>query len=240
MKILLIGAQGQLGKALAKALPDALVYDGDVRNHKAMLSAISAHRPDYVINTTAYTDVDQAESSELEALKAFDINCKAVYVMAVASYNVDAAFVHFSTVYCGAENLLSTYAASKSLGERVALGASPNTLIIRTDCLFSETTGFVGKVMDNVNNDKKVILPLNLCGNPTHVNYLVAETLKLIDKGAIGTVTVVGDAYLSRYDWALRFVPKDKHYLIGSKVLFDKDSIRKLDNDYHLKKGNHK
>lgn len=242
MKILLIGKQGQLGKALAEALPNALVYDRDVTLMLGNLHDAAEHilrvEPDIVINTTAYTDVDKAEC---ESEKCFAVNAWSVGEMAKACNDIGAKFVHFSTVYCDDTLFRSEYARSKKSGENKILELKGlKHLIIRTDCLYTETTGFVGKVMANIAANKPVTLPVNLCGNPTHVNYLVTTTLKLIGQGARGVFTVVGDEYLSRFDWAWSFVPLDKQHLLHSKVLYDKDSIRKLDHGYTLAKGNHK
>lgn len=212
MRVLLIGSQGQLGKVLLRVFPNADVLTGDVAKAS---NAILASKAECVINTTAYTDMDKAET---DAKECFRVNTHAVAEMAAACAVHGKLFVHFSTV-CVLDDMglpvpKSVYGRSKLWGEQLIAKSGCQHVIIRTDCLYSETTGFVGKVLSNINAGKSLQLPTNICGNPTHVEYLVSEVLDLLDNGFRGATLITGEHYKSRYDWALSFVPADKHRLI--------------------------
>lgn len=151
MRVLIVGANGQLARALHEAAPQNTEIVGlsradlDVRDADAIAQTVREHRPDLVFNGAAYNLVDRAET-EPEA--AFAINAVAVAELARACRDIDAALVHFSTdfVFDGektapydesdATRPLSVYGASKLAGENVCLAASPRHFAIRVCRLF--------------------------------------------------------------------------------------------------------
>ncbi|KAA8733194.1 dTDP-4-dehydrorhamnose reductase [Acinetobacter qingfengensis] len=109
MKILLLGKNGQVGWELQRALQplgEVLALDrhvdsnshlsGDVADFAAMSKTLQQFRPDIVVNATAYTAVDQAES---ESQQADLINHLAVKHLAEQSQAIDALLIHYSTDY---------------------------------------------------------------------------------------------------------------------------------------------
>ncbi|OTG66891.1 dTDP-4-dehydrorhamnose reductase [Acinetobacter sp. ANC 4470] len=108
MKILLLGKNGQVGWELQRALQplgEVIALDrqvspegwcGDVANFIAISNAFEQIRPDVVINATAYTAVDKAES-DLE--QAHLINCLAVKHLAEECQKHHALLIHYSTDY---------------------------------------------------------------------------------------------------------------------------------------------
>jgi dTDP-4-dehydrorhamnose reductase len=108
MKILLLGKNGQVGWELQRALQplgEVIALDrevspegwcGDVLNFTAISNVFDQFRPDIVVNATAYTAVDKAES---EAEQAHLINCVAVKHLAKECQKHGALLIHYSTDY---------------------------------------------------------------------------------------------------------------------------------------------
>src|SRR5262245_60145030 len=101
-RILVLGADGQLGRELRRApLPAGLTLlfaarrDIDITSHGAP-KAVAALKPDAIINAAAYTAVDRAES---ERELAFAINRDAPSALAFAAANARIPFLHISTDY---------------------------------------------------------------------------------------------------------------------------------------------
>jgi dTDP-4-dehydrorhamnose reductase len=100
--ILLIGANGQLGRELKRMLPilgDVTSLDRrqlDLSNEDEIRNVIRAHRPALIVNAAAYTNVDKAES---ERTLAQAINSQAPGVMAQEAKKIDASLIHYSTDY---------------------------------------------------------------------------------------------------------------------------------------------
>ena len=93
MKIMLIGAAGQLGADLAKALPGRTTVplthaDIEITDSRSVSLAFERHRPDVVINTAAFHRVDDCET-EME--RAFQVNAFAVRRLAQACRHFGAA-----------------------------------------------------------------------------------------------------------------------------------------------------
>lgn len=155
MKIVIVGARGQLAAAVAHecaAAHDVVALtraDLDVTDDRAVAEAMARARPDAIVNGAAFTNVDAAEDHPVEAL---NINAFAVRALARAAQDLGAALVHFSTdfVFDGMAsqpyteedrpNPRSVYAASKLLGEWFALDA-PRTYMLRVESLFGRAPG---------------------------------------------------------------------------------------------------
>lgn len=149
MRVLVIGATGQLARALGAAAP-GLTFLGrgmlDLADSMAAEAAVRAHAPDLVINAAAYTAVDRAET---DAEAAYAANRDGVAALARGAARAGAALVHVSTDYvfdgskAGAwvetdpTGPLGVYGASKLAGERAALAANPRTLVLRTSWVYS-------------------------------------------------------------------------------------------------------
>lgn len=152
MKILLTGANGQLGQHLRRQVPAGVELialssqDLDITDESSVQSAVSRHAPDAIINAAAYTQVDKAES---ERERAFAVNADGVANLAAATA-ATTRIVHISTdfVFDGrksspyepgdATNPLSVYGSSKRAGELKLLEHAPaRSCIIRTAWLYS-------------------------------------------------------------------------------------------------------
>lgn len=162
MKILIAGAHGQLGLALARRLAGAhqLLAPGrgdfDITNRERCAQAIADARPDLVLNCAAYTAVDRAES---ERDAAFAVNAAGAGNLASACRDAGATLVHFSTdyVFDGAAGQpyvesdrvapQSVYGASKLAGERAVIDSGADHLILRLSWVYGNDGGNFYKTM---------------------------------------------------------------------------------------------
>ena len=148
-RVLLAGAAGQLGSAIARAFGDREIVAHtratlDVTDAGAVQRAVAEAAPSVVVNCTAFNDVDAAEDRPADA---FAINALAVRSLARAAEDSGAALVHFGTdfVFDGeasepyreeaAPAPRSTYAMSKLVGEWFALD-HPRAYVLRVESLF--------------------------------------------------------------------------------------------------------
>lgn len=204
--ILLTGCFGQLGNAIQRCwdtgslsvdyemLPvDASHLDlTDAADVRAYLDQL---KPRYVINTAAYTQVDDAES---DAEAAFALNGDAVSVLAKWCSRHDCTLIQISTdfVFDGqadtpylpeaATGPLSVYGASKLAGEHHVRDRLPyNGIIVRTAWLYSEFgTNFVKTMLGLMNERSELRVVSDQIGSPTSAHTLAQFILTLIQKGA--------------------------------------------------------
>lgn len=153
MKILLVGATGQLGREICRSsLPSGTILTAAAREKlnlarpSGIYDFVANARPDIVINAAAFTAVSQAEH---EQAAAFRINCDGAGKLAEAATKCNAPIVHISChhIFDGekrgeyeegdAPNPQSIYGASKLAGEKAVMDANPRHLIIRTSWLYT-------------------------------------------------------------------------------------------------------
>ncbi|MGW8390340.1 dTDP-4-dehydrorhamnose reductase [Pseudoduganella sp. HUAS MS19] len=152
MKILLIGKNGQVGQELQRTLLPlgelvALGRDGlDLGDLDALQRVLAGQAPDLIVNASAYTAVDRAESDEAGAMA---VNAAAVGALAAYAREHGALLVHYSTdyVFDGAQDApyreddatapQSAYGRSKRAGEQAILASGCQALVFRTSWVFS-------------------------------------------------------------------------------------------------------
>lgn len=155
MKVLIAGSEGQLGRSLQCALHsqgiDFLAVSRetmDISNISQVREVARNYGASEIINAAAFTNVDGAE---LEPEQAFNINAIGSRNLAIASREINARLIHFSTDYVfsgdrqdpwkvnSSTNPLSVYGKTKLAGEKAIVEELPdNHLIIRTAWLYSE------------------------------------------------------------------------------------------------------
>ena len=151
MNVLILGASGQLGSALARCAPAATNVVSlhrascDLSDVAAIERSLRDSMSDIVINAAAYTAVDLAEA---EPERAYAINDEAIGVLANACAARHARLVHVSTdfVFDGslgrpyrpddAPQPLNVYGASKLAGERRLIGRTPTSANSLADCVW--------------------------------------------------------------------------------------------------------
>lgn len=203
MKVLVLGASGQVGSEIAAAFTrvsaargagvvtiiNATRNDCDVGDPNAIEAVIDAHQPDWVINTTAYTAVDQAES---EPDLAEQINGMAPKIMAECCSHVGARLIHISTDYVfsgkGEEPFteksstqpLGVYGTSKLAGEVAIKQALSAHIILRTSWVFGgQGKNFVKSMLNLAASRHEVSVVADQFGAPTSARA-IAETIASI------------------------------------------------------------
>lgn len=178
MKILLIGALGQLGTDLQKVLKAHEVVpvdkeEIDVCDGAQVDAMVDALQPDVVLNCSAFNRVDEAEDAP-EA--AFAVNTFAVRNLALAARRRNAKFMHFSSDYVfdgpGRVPYVETdlpcpqsmYGVSKLAGEAMTQAIWPKHFLIRTCGLY----GYTGS-RDKGTNFVEAMLRLGAQGGPVRV-----------------------------------------------------------------------
>ena len=166
MRVLVIGAAGQLGQATVAKLSSrhdlsAITrQDVDLKDHAAVRALVLARRPEAIINCAAFNHVDAAEDDPRTALET---NAMAVRTMARCAADLDAVFFHFGTdfVFAGTASTpyteaddpepQSVYAQSKLVGEWLA-ALAPKHYVFRVESLFGgpHTRSSVDKIVDAV------------------------------------------------------------------------------------------
>jgi dTDP-4-dehydrorhamnose reductase len=151
-RVLVLGATGQLGADVVDAFRSAgwdvvgLGHsDVDVADGPAVLAAVSAARPSFVVNTAAFHHLERCEEDHSSA---YAVNAIGARNVAEAAADAGAALIHISTdyVFDGAKGSpydesdlpgpLNVYGASKLLGEHLVQAVCPRAFVVRTSGLY--------------------------------------------------------------------------------------------------------
>ena len=198
MKILVTGANGQLGTELKKILeatmPSVAIYTDvdelNLTNAKAVESFVVNNDISHIVNCAAYTAVDRAE--EEKSLCA-QINIDAVKNLALAADANGAKVIHISTdyVFDGTNhrpyresdkvNPISQYGTTKRKGETVLLALSPEAIIIRTAWLYSaHGNNFVKTMLRLAEKNDEIKVVCDQIGTPTYARDLAAAIVTVL------------------------------------------------------------
>ncbi|MFC3395022.1 dTDP-4-dehydrorhamnose reductase [Brenneria rubrifaciens] len=204
MKILLTGANGQLGRCFQDRLPtDWRIWatdsaELDITNLEKVLAAVKEYRPDAIVNAAAYTAVDKAESEpELAAL----VNKTGPENLAIAAKEYGALLVHVSTDYVfdgtatrpyvetDKTNPLGVYGKTKLEGEVVVSSILPEAIIIRTAWVFSEYgNNFVKTMLRLAKEREELSIVSDQRGCPTYAGDIAQAIIDLLTQRADGGV----------------------------------------------------
>lgn len=184
MKVLLTGADGQLGCEILRTAPAAVELTGcrqsdlDITDVESVNRKVAELEPDLVINAAAYTAVDRAEQ---ERELAFQVNAEGARNVSRAAVTHGSRVLHISTdfVFDGAQsrpyqpldtpNPQSVYGTSKRRGEEYVLEATNGTaLILRTAWLYSSLgSNFVTAILKRMNDRQDLDIVADQIGTPT-------------------------------------------------------------------------
>lgn len=199
-RILIFGRNGQVGSSLVSQLGErgniqvtALdIEDVDLRDEAGTRQAVIDASPDWVINTSAYTAVDQAES---DPALAHQINAVAPGIIAAACAETGAAMVHYSTDYVfdgeanepyredDLPNPRSVYGKTKLEGERAVFAACSRSILLRTAWVYSpEGKNFVNTMLRLAVDRDEIRVVNDQYGSPTLAEDLARVTLAIIDQ----------------------------------------------------------
>ena len=190
MTVLVIGASGQLGRALRPLLPDARFADRelDVTSREA-LEAYDWAGVTAVVNAAAHTAVDAADA---DPLAAWDVNATGVAHLAWHARRRDVPLVHVSTDYvlrgdhAGDAPVetpldpLQAYGVSKAAGE-LAARLAPRAYVVRTSWLFGDGPNFVRTMLRLAREREEVRVVDDQVGRPTYAVDLAQALVRLLD-----------------------------------------------------------
>ena len=217
-KILVTGANGQLGQCLQKISSQFEEFEFiftdsetlDITNKEEVNDFFWQNAPDFCINAAAYTAVDLAET-DIE--KAFLVNADGTENLAEACAENNAQFIHVSTdyVFDGENNLayteedftnpLGVYGASKLAGDELALEVNPCSVILRTSWVYSEFgKNFVKTMLSLFATKDELNIVADQFGQPTNANDLAEAIMKIIKSEKI-TPGIFNFSNLGRISW---------------------------------------
>jgi dTDP-4-dehydrorhamnose 3,5-epimerase len=224
-RTMIIGAGGQLGRALKQEFPDAHLVDL-VPDKTRGIDVLDASDPaqlgtvewrDYglVLNAAAFTAVDAAETPE-GRISAWRANAQAPAALARLAAEHGFTLVHYSSEYVfdGTRELhdeleplspLGVYAQSKAAGD-VAVAAAPRHYLVRTSWVVGEGRNFVRTMLDLANQGVSPAVVDDQVGRLTFTAELARATRHLVETGAEpGTYNVTnGGEPMSWFDVAAR------------------------------------
>ncbi len=226
-KILITGAAGQLGLALYRLLKDNLKYmiyrtesapssDGqfgalDITDEAAVAEAISAMRPDIIINCVAMTAVDLCES---EADKAYRVNALGPKYLAVAAQETGAVLIHISTdyVYDGTAvrpyteddipNPISVYGKTKLQGDANALQYCSRSFVLRTSGVYGEGKNFVRTMLRLAKEGSNIRVVTDQIISPTSALELARVIIFLMETNSHGIYNATCEGSTSWHEFA--------------------------------------
>ena len=222
-KILVTGANGQLGNELRVLATEGCtgceflftdIAELDICNAPAVESYVEQNGADVIINCAAFTAVDKAESEEALARK---INADAPGILARAIEKRGGTMVQISTDYVfdgeackpyteeSEVNPVSAYGRTKLDGEKAALDACRNTVIIRTAWLYSSFGHNFVKTMLKLGREReKLGVVFDQVGTPTYARDLARAIVQIVSKPVVpGTYHFTDEGVTSWYDFTI-------------------------------------
>lgn len=190
----IIGANGQLGRALVKILPEATNVDRDeldISDKQSLDQFEWGTEPGIVINAAAYTAVDAAETPGGRE-KAWEVNARGVELLAQKVHELGRVLVHISTDYVfdgtspvpyletDQPNPVSEYGKSKAAGDEAAASAH-RYIIIRTSWVIGDGPNFVRTMLRLGREKAEISVVDDQRGRPTFAFDLAKATLQLFE-----------------------------------------------------------
>jgi dTDP-4-dehydrorhamnose reductase len=219
---LLIGANGQLGSDLVKALKGHEVIPAtrqtlDVVCFQQVRDTVLKHQPDVIINTAAFHKVDVCET---EVMSSFETNAYGVRNLALAAREAKAVLVHFSTDYVfdgtartpytesDTPNPVNAYGISKLAGENFLKYLWEESYLIRTCGLYGyagssgKGGNFVEMMLKKALNNERIQVVSDQRLTPTSTRELARKVSELIDTRNYGVYHITCQGECSWFEFA--------------------------------------
>ena len=224
MRVLITGAQGQVGHELKQSAPASWQVSGfgskelDISDTQQVLNTIQQLQPQLIINAAAYTAVDQAESDQK---RAYAVNQHGAHNLAQTAQSIDCPLLHISTdyVFDGQHNQPytehdtpapnSVYGDSKWQGEQAITAICRKHIILRTSWVFGLHGNNFVKTMLRLGRERDALsIVSDQVGGPTSARSIaqalwqIAQQYQSSGDGPWGTYHFSGAPTCSWYDFA--------------------------------------
>ena len=215
--VLILGATGRLGRALARVYPNATLvgHELEITDVTAVRGAIDALHPALVYNCAAFTDVDACED---DPERAMAVNGEGAGHVAAACAALGATLAHLSTdyVFSGGENghveveepdPVNAYGRSKALGEARVQAAGGDWRIVRTSRLFGPGENDFASQMRTRSLIKPVVPVIR--DEWSRFTYLpeLASRLPEVVRAPVGVYHLANEGTVSWYGFARELIP---------------------------------
>ena len=245
MKVLVTGANGQLGKTIEELYLNndegiEFVFTSksrlDITDVNSVQNIFKIKQFDYCINCAAYTDVEQAEKTPETA---FNVNTEGVKNLAKACKEFGTILIHISTDYVfdgdkeggytinDIPNPINEYGKSKLQGEKYIQDILECYFIIRTSWLYSKKYGrnFYTKILEKAETETQINVTSNQIGCPTDTVNLARFIYRLINSplSKYGIYHFCDSKQMTWYDFA-------KVILVENRKLFNINLV--IDDEY--------
>lgn len=221
MKVLLTGANGQLGHCFQDVFPSdwsiitANRQQLDITDFNAVEAYIANHRPDAIVNAAAYTAVDRAED---EYELAYKVNVIGAENLAILAKNYHAKLIHISTdyVFDGNKNFpyletdltrpINVYGKTKRKGELAILQHESNAIVIRTSWVFSEYgNNFVKTMLKLAATRTELSIINDQLGCPTYAGDIANIIIAMLRNNSQGGIYhFCGDQCVTWFQFATK------------------------------------
>lgn len=230
-KVLITGANGQLGRCLKDAVSQNPVEgyqflfltreDLDISQKELVETFFFSNKIDFCVNCAAYTAVDLAET---EVEQAFKINSDGVKFLAEECDEQAITLIHISTdyVFDGTQNTpylpetptnpINVYGKSKLAGENWVLQSSPKSIIIRTSWVYSQYgKNFYTTMVRLMQERDELNVVSDQIGKPTDANDLAKYIVHIISSKDenYGIRNFAGNEVMSWYDFAKKIAAEN-------------------------------
>lgn len=245
-KILLLGKNGQVGWELQRALAplgqllalDRKDQGGDITDFASLQKNISSYQPHIIVNATAYTAVDKAESEVEQALL---INGQAVGFLAEQAKKHNSWLIHYSTDYVfdgsgqtawqetAQTNPLNSYGQTKLAGEEAIKAVAGHYLILRTSWVYGAYGhNFIKTILRLAKERETLSIIADQIGAPTGAELIADVTAHCIDRLSpelSGIYHLAASGETSWHGFASHIVQQAKYFIDESLVVKEINAI---------------